>query len=529
MGDRVEIYDTTLRDGGQAQGVDFGAADKIAVARALDDLGVDYIEAGWPGANPTDDAVFASLPRFRHARAVAFGMTRRPGRSAANDPGLAAVLAAGAPTICLVGKTWDFHVQTALGVDEAENRTMIADSVAHAAGRADQVLFDAEHFFDGFKANPDFALSCIAAALDAGAGRTVLCDTNGGTLPHEIGEIVCTVLARLPGAPLGIHCHNDSGTAVAGSLAAVAAGAGHVQGTLNGLGERCGNADLVAVIPNLMLKMDRKTGLGADGLAKLARVSRLLDERLNRPHRPDRPYVGESAFAHKGGLHASAVARDPRTYEHVAPAAVGNRRAVVVSGQAGRSNMIARFDELGIEVDPVSPVVDSLVATVKEREARGYAYDGAAASFELLARRALGSVREYFALTSYRVIDERRVNARGERVTLSEATMKVAVDGRTIMVVAEGNGPVDALARGLRKALAGAYGVLGDMRLVDYKVRILTPEDGTGAVTRVTIESEDRAGRRWTCVGVSTDVISASWDALHDAVTYRLMRETADG
>lgn len=527
MGDRVHIFDTTLRDGGQTQGVDFGAPDKIAVARTLDDLGVDHIEAGWPGANPTDDAVFAAPPPLARARLTAFGMTRRPGRSAANDPGLAAVLGAGAPAVCLVGKTWDFHVETALGIDAAENRAMIADSVAHAAGRADEVLFDAEHFFDGYKANPDFALSCLDSALKAGARWVVLCDTNGGALPHEVGDIVAAVCRRLPGDRVGIHCHDDSGTAVASSLAAVAAGARQVQGTLNGLGERCGNADLAAVLPNLMLKMGYETGIGAAGLRKLTRTSRLLDDRLNRARRRGQPYVGEAAFAHKGGLHVSAVARDPRTYEHVAPEAVGNRRTVVVSDQAGRSNILARFAELGIAIDRASPQVDRLVALVKEREARGYAYDGAAASFELLARRTLGDVPDFFDLTSFRVIDERRVNARGERVTLSEATMKVAVDGQAIMVVAEGNGPVDALASGLRKALAGAYAALGDMRLVDYKVRILTPEEGTGAVTRVMIESEDGGGRRWACVGVSTNVISASYDALHDAIAYRLMRDGA--
>ncbi len=527
MPDRIRIFDTTLRDGGQTQGVDFGAADKIAIARALDELGVDYIEAGWPGANPTDDAVFAGMPKLNRARLVAFGMTRRPGRSAANDPGLAAVLNAGAAAACLVGKTWDFHVETALGIDAAENRAMIADSIAFAAGRCEQVLFDAEHFFDGYKVNPDFALSCLQEALDAGARWVVLCDTNGGALPREIGDITSDICARIPGSHVGIHCHNDSGAAVASSLAAVSAGARQVQGTLNGLGERCGNADLTAVIPNLMLKMGRETNIGPGGLKKLTAASRLLDDRLNRPRLPTRPYVGEAAFAHKGGLHVSAIARNPRTYEHIAPETVGNRRAVVVSDQAGRSNILARFQELGIAMDRASPRIDRLVTLVKEREAQGYAYDGAAASFELLARRTLGEVPEFFTLNSFRVIDERRINARGERVTLSEATMKVVVRDRAVMVVAEGNGPVDALAHGLRKALSDAYAPLADMRLVDYKVRILTPEDGTGAVTRVMIESADNAGQRWSCVGVSTNVIAASYDALHDAVTFRLLRAAA--
>jgi 2-isopropylmalate synthase len=522
MGERITIFDTTLRDGGQTQGVDFGAPDKAAIARELDALGVDYIEAGWPGANPTDDAIFAHPPRLERARLVAFGMTRRSGRSADNDPGLAAVLNARAPVACLVGKTWDFHVDAALGVSLDENLAMIADSVAFAARRAEEAIFDAEHFFDGYKADAAYARACLEAALEAGARWVVLCDTNGGTLPHEIERIVAEVTAAVPGERLGIHCHNDSDTAVASTLAAVRAGARQVQGTLNGLGERCGNANLVSVIPNLMLKLGFETGISADGLARLTHVSRLLDERLNRPHDRTQPFVGESAFAHKGGLHASAVSRDPRTYEHIVPEVVGNRRAVVVSDQAGRSNILHRFEELGIEIDRASPKLDRLVELVKEREAEGYAYDGAEASFELLARRSLATVPDYFDLTSFRVLDEQRIDARGERVLLSEATMKVVVDGEQIMTVAEGNGPVDALAKALHKALSGAFTALAEMRLVDYKVRILTPEAGTEAVTRVMIESEDGTGRRWSTVGVSTNVIAASYDALHDAITYHL-------
>jgi 2-isopropylmalate synthase len=451
-------------------------------------------------------------------------MTRRAGRSAGNDPGLAAVLNARAPVACLVGKAWDFHVATALGVSLEENLAMIADSVAYAR-RAGEAIFDAEHFFDGYKADAAYARACLDAALEAGARWVVLCDTNGGTLPHEIERIVGEVTAGIPGERLGIHCHNDSDTAVAGTLAAVRAGARQVQGTLNGLGERCGNANLVSVIPNLMLKLGFETGVSAEGLSRLTHVSRLLDERLNRQHDRTRPFVGESAFAHKGGLHVSAVSRDPRTYEHIVPETVGNRRAVVVSDQAGRSNILHRFEELGIAIDPASPKLGRLVELVKEREAEGYAYDGAEASFELLARRALGTVPEFFDLTSFRVLDDQRIDSRGERVLLSEATMKVVVGGEQIMTVAEGNGPVDALAKGLHKALSGAYAALAEMRLVDYKVRILTPEAGTEAVTRVMIESEDGTGRRWSTVGVSTNVIAASYDALHDAITYHLFRE----
>ncbi len=523
MGERVWVYDTTLRDGGQTQGVDFGAPDKAAIARELDALGIDYIEAGWPGANPTDDAIFNAPPKLTHARLAAFGMTRRSGRSAANDPGLAGVVNAGAPVTTLVAKTWDFHVTTALGAELDDNLGMIADSIAFAGTRAEEVMLDAEHFFDGYRANPDYALACLKAGLDGGARWLVLCDTNGGTLPHEIAEVVAKVRETIPGDRLGIHCHNDSATAVANTLAAVRAGVRQVQGTLNGLGERCGNADLTSVIPNLMLKMGFETGIDAAGLERLTHVSRMLDERLNRASDPTHPYVGVSAFAHKGGLHVSAVAKDPATYEHIEPERVGNRRQIVVSDQAGRSNILHRFEELGIEIDAKSPKVGRLVELVKEREAKGFAYDGAAASFELLARRTLGAVPEFFDLTSFRVIDEQRIDARGQRVTLSEATMKVVVNDEQIMTVAEGNGPVDALANGLAKVLSGVFPALADMRLVDYKVRILTPEAGTAAVTRVMIESEDGAGARWATVGVSPNVIAASYDALKDAITYRLL------
>jgi 2-isopropylmalate synthase len=523
-GERIYLYDTTLRDGAQTQGVDFGPADKAAIARELDTLGIDYIEGGWPGANPTDDAFFKNPPSLAHARLAAFGMTRRTGRSASNDPGLTATLGSGAPVVCLVGKSWDFQVETALGVSLEENLAMIADSVALAAERCDEAIFDAEHFFDGYKANPDFALQCLSAALQAGARWIVLCDTNGGTLPHEIEAIVGAVARTIPGERLGIHCHNDTGNAVANSLAAVRAGARQVQGTLNGLGERCGNADLVALIPSMMLKMGFSTGISSAGLRQLTHLSRLLDERLNRA--PDRhaPYVGEAAFAHKGGLHVAAVEKDPRCYEHIDPSLIGNRRHVVVSDQAGRANLVARLREIGIEVEPGHKKLGGLLDLVKQREFAGYAYDGAEASFELLARRALGTVPEYFRLTSFRVIDERRWNAKSELVTLSEATIKIEVAGAAVMTVAEGNGPVNALDTALRRALTPAFPELAAIRLTDYKVRILTPQDGTKAVTRVMIESADRTGESWSTVGVSTNVIDASYNALHDSLTYKLWR-----
>ena len=522
---RIYLFDTTLRDGAQTQGVDFNPVDKAAIARELDKLGVDYIEGGWPGANPTDDAFFADPPALKHAKLTAFGMTRRPGRSADNDPGLAPLLSSKAPAMCMVGKSWDFHVDVALEISQEENIAMIRDSVELAAQRKEEAMFDAEHFFDGFKSDREFAMACLKAAEEAGARWMVLCDTNGGTLPHEVEEIVTEVCKEIPGAKIGIHAHNDTGNAVANSLAAVRAGARQVQGTLNGLGERCGNADMIAIIPSLMLKMGFETGIDEDGLARLSHVSRFLDEHLNRPHNRHAPYVGESAFAHKGGLHVSAVEKDPRTYEHIDPALVGNRRHIVVSDQAGRSNILARFREIGIEIDPKDPKVSRLVELVKEREFDGYAYDGAEASFELLARGALDGVPEYFRLSSFRVLDERRWSARNELITISEATVKLSVADEPFMTVAEGNGPVNALDAAMRKVLIPAYPNLEALRLVDYKVRILTPGDGTRAVTRVMIESAAEGQDNWSTVGVSTNIIDASYNALRDALVYKLYRD----
>ena len=524
---RIYIYDCTLRDGAQTQGVDFSPADKAAIALELDHLGVDYVEGGWPGANPTDDTFFKDAPQLQRARLTVFGMTRRSGRSAENDPGLAALFDTGVGTVCLVGKAWDFHSEVALGVAPDENLDMIRDSVAVAAERADEAIFDAEHFFDGYKANRDYALDCVKAAYQAGARWVVLCDTNGGTLPDEIERMVTAVTEHVPGSHLGIHCHNDTENAVANSLAAVRAGVRQVQGTLNGLGERCGNANLVSIIPSLMLKMGYQTGLGDEDLARLTHVSRVLDERLNRAPTRGAVYVGESAFAHKGGLHVSAIEKDTRTYEHIDPETVGNSRHIVVSDQAGRANVLARLREVGIAVDPKNPKVQSLLEEVKQREHDGFAYDGAEASFELLARRALDGVPEYFRLESFRVMDERRWNAKGELITLSEAIIKVDVGNRHFATVAEGNGPVNAMDNALRKALTPVYPQLDDMTLVDYKVRILTPGAGTGAVTRVMIESTDGEGYRWSTVGVSANVVDASFNALNDSITYKLFRDGA--
>jgi 2-isopropylmalate synthase len=526
--ERLYLFDTTLRDGAQTQGVDFSVPDKRHIAQELDRIGIDYVEGGWPGANPTDTTFFAGPPAFRHAKLIAFGMTKRSGRSAANDPGLAAVLDAKSQGSCLVGKTWDFHVMLVLGISLEENLTLIKESIAAAVARGGEALFDAEHFFDGYKANADYALRCLKAAEAAGARWLVLCDTNGGTLPHEVERIVGEVTKHVPGGKLGIHAHNDTENAVANSLAAIRAGVRQVQGTLNGLGERCGNANLVSLIPTLVLKPDYatrfETGVSVEELRHLTHLSHLLDELLNRSSNRHAAYVGASAFAHKGGLHVSAVEKDPRTYEHVPPESVGNQRHILVSDQAGRSNILAQLREAGIAIDPKHPKLGRLLEEVKEREFQGYAYDGAEASFELLARRALDGMPEFFRLQSFRVLDERRWNARGELVTLSEATIKVEVGGATVMTVAEGNGPVNALDSALRKALIPVFPELEDIRLSDYKVRILTPQEGTKAVTRVMIETSDAKGDSWSTVGVSANVIDASYNALYDSLVYKLWR-----
>ena len=524
---RIYLFDTTLRDGAQTQGVDFSVEDKRQIALALDAFGLDYIEGGWPGANPTDTAFFVEDLPLRTARRVAFGMTKRAGRSAGNDPGLAAVLDARAQACCLVGKTWDFHVDKVLEVSRDDNLAAIRESMQEAVRRSREAMFDAEHFFDGYKANPGYAVSCLKAALDGGARWVVLCDTNGGTLPHEIERIVGEVVKQVPGERLGIHAHNDTENAVANSLAAIRAGARQVQGTLNGLGERCGNANLVSLIPTLLLKPDYadvfEIRIEPSRLKQITQLSRTLDEILNRAPNRHAPYVGSSAFSHKGGLHASAVLKDPRTYEHVPPETVGNERRIPVSDQAGRGNLINRLYEMGLEINPADPRIAGLLERVKEKEFLGYAYDGADASLELLARRALGQVEAFFRVEGFRVSVERRHNALGEEISVSEAVVKVIVDGERIMNVGEGNGPVNALDNALRKDLGRFSRWLGDLRLVDYKVRILT--GGTEAVTRVMIESADGRGNRWSTVGVSANIVDASFEALIDSITYKLLRD----
>ena len=527
--ERIYLFDTTLRDGAQTQGVDFSVEDKMAIATALDRFGVDYVEGGWPGANPTDTAFFGAPPRLNRAKLVAFGMTKRPGRSASNDPGLAAILEAKAPANCLVAKTWDFHVDVALGISNEENLELIRDSIAASVAKGREAMMDAEHFFDGYKANPAYALQCLETAAESGARWIVLCDTNGGTLPDEVERIVADVVKSIPGSRLGIHTHNDTENAVANSLAAIRAGVRQVQGTINGLGERCGNANLVSLIPTLVLKPQYAErfdcGIDTEHLKQLTGVSRLLDELLNRAPNRHAAYVGANAFAHKGGLHVSAVEKDPKTYEHVDPEAIGNARKILVSDQAGRSNLLVRLRDAGIELAPADPRVARLLDDVKQREFEGYSFDGADASFELMARRSLGLIKDYFNVVSFRAVAERRINAKGQDTVVSEAVVKVMVDGELLMSVAEGNGPVNALDQALRKDLGRYSAYLADLRLVDFKVRILT--SGTEAVTRVLIESADAKGNRWFTVGVDANIVNASFEALYDSIVYKLNREGA--
>jgi 2-isopropylmalate synthase len=522
--ERLTIFDTTLRDGAQTQGVDFSVEDKRQIAHALDNLGVDYIEGGWPGANPTDTAFFAERPALKHARFTAFGMTKRAGRSAANDPSLAPVLEAAVDSICLVGKTSTYQVRVALEISLEGNLDNIARSMEAIIAKKREPLFDAEHFFDGYKADPDYALACIRTAHDAGAKWLVLCDTNGGTMPEDVYAIVSTVKAKLPAARLGIHAHNDTEQAVAVSLAAIRAGARQVQGTLNGLGERCGNANLCSLLPNLLLKepfaSQFETGVSKENLRQLTHVSRLLDEILNRA--PDRyaAYVGASAFTHKGGLHVSAVAKSPETYEHVRPESVGNKRAMPVSAQSGRANVAAN-----LTIEGNKPDLTRLLQDVKHREFEGYSYDDAAASFELLALRQQKKLPRYFTVEQFSVTVESVREGADQMTSRSRAAVELMVAGQKISSAGTGNGPVNALDAALRKDLGKYSPFLADLRLVDYKVRILT--SGTEAVTRVTVESADGKGERWSTVGVSANIVDASFEALTDSIIYKLYRDKA--
>jgi 2-isopropylmalate synthase len=549
--ERLYLFDTTLRDGAQTNGVDFTLADKMAIAAMLDDLGIDYVEGGYPGANPTDTEFFARDQGLR-STFTAFGMTRRPGRSTSNDPGLAALLEAKADAICFVAKSWDYHVRVALQTTEEENLASIRDSVQAAKAKGREVLLDCEHFFDGYKANPIYALACAQAAYETGARWVVLCDTNGGTLPHEVEAIVSEVVKQIPGDHVGIHAHNDTEQAVANSFAAVRAGARQIQGTLNGLGERCGNANLVSIIPTLKLKPDYadrfQIGVSEENLKSLTQVSHALDELLNRAPNRHAPYVGESAFATKAGIHASAIVkelegdlasaehvpenggsrREParaKSYEHVAPESVGNRRKLLVSDQAGRANVLAELERIGIKVDKDDPRIGRLLEEVKNRQATGYAYEAADASFDVLARRVMGKVPDFFTVEQFDVNVEHRINARGERVAVSRAMVKVKIGEETLISAGEGNGPVNALDVALRKDLGKYQRYIEKLELTDYRVRILN--SGTEAVTRVLIESQDENGDSWTTVGVSPNIIDASFQALMDSIIYKLIKSGA--
>ena len=526
--EKIYIFDTTLRDGAQTQGVDFSIDDKEKIAQALDSLGVDYIEAGWPGANPTDTEFFNKKHNFKNSRLTAFGMTKKTGHSAENDPMLSSLINSKSSSICLFGKSWDFHVDVALGITNEQNLENITDSAKHIIKSGKEFMFDAEHFFDGYKSNPDYALSCLKSAYDQGARWIILCDTNGGTLPYEVSEIVNEVIKHIPGKNLGIHAHNDTENAVANTLAAVSAGVRQVQGTINGLGERCGNANLMSLIPTFYLKKNFSSkfeiSIKPENIKKLTQCSRLLDEILNKKPNKHLPYVGAAAFSHKGGMHVSAVQKNPKTYEHINPEEVGNSRNIVVSDQAGQSNILSRLSTIGIEIKKSDPRIKKLLDEVKDREFIGYSYDGADASFELLARRIVGEIPRYLSINEYDVTVKK--NSSGE--IISSAKAELIVDGEKIVCEGEGNGPVNALDNAIRNnvdKLAKYSKYLKDLKLVDYKVRILNT--GTEAVTRVSIESTDSNGKNWFTIGVSPNIIEASFKALIDSLDYKLFKDNA--
>jgi len=532
--ERIYLYDTTLRDGQQTQGVNFTVDNKIHISKALDELGIDYVEGGWPGANPTDSDFFDTKPKLK-ATFTAFGMTKRSGKSAENDEVLSAVLNANTPGVCLVGKTHDFHVTKALGITLEENLKNISDSVRHIVSKGREALFDCEHFFDGYRENPKYALKAAKAAYDAGARWVVLCDTNGGALPAQIFSATKAVIdIGIPGECIGIHTHNDTEHAVANSLAAIDAGARQVQGTLNGLGERCGNANLVTLIPTLLLKEPYsslyETGIEISKLNGLTSISRTLDDILNRV--PDKwaAYVGSSAFAHKAGLHASAILKDPQTYEHIDPTIVGNERIIPMSNQAGQSNLKKRLMDAGLQIEKGDSRLSEILNAIKEREDRGYAYDSAQASFELIARKILGQLPTFFEIKRYRVTVEKRKNKYGKMVSLSEAVVVAKIGKNKVLSVSESmdpecgdQGPVNALSKALAKDLGPYQNCIDDMTLTDYKVRITG--SGTDAVTRVIIDSQDAQGRRWSTVGVSANIVDASFEALLDAINWKLIRD----
>jgi len=517
---KILIYDTTLRDGAQGENVSFSVEDKLHIAKKLDELGVDYVEGGWPGSNSKDIAFFrrAQELKLKHAKLAAFGSTRHPRHSLADDRNLQALLEANTPVVTIVGKTWDLHVKVALGVSLEENLKLIRESVAYLKSQGKEVIYDAEHFFDGFKADPAYALATLQVAEEAGADTIVLCDTNGGTLTAQIRERFRAASQHVK-TPLGIHTHNDSEMAVANSIAAVELGAVQVQGTINGYGERCGNANLCSVIPNLELKLGRRS-IGKKNLKRLTEVSHYVSELANLPPRQDLPYVGKSAFAHKGGIHVSAVMKEASAYEHVDPALVGNERRVLVSELSGKSSVIYKAEELGLEIDKSSPDAKRVVDKLKEMEHYGYQFEGAEASFEILFNKLVHHAKEFFELDGFRVITEKR----GANESYSEAVIKLRVDGQEEHTASEGVGPVSALDRALRKSLTTFFPCIRDIRLTDYKVRVLNPEGATDAKVRVLIETSD-GHDTWGTVGVSENIIEASWQALVDSITYKLKKE----
>ena len=523
MEDKVYLFDTTLRDGQQTTGVNFSVSDKMNISQHLDDLGIDYIEGGWPGANPTDNDFFSRNTKFSKSKLTAFGMTRRPGRSADNDPGLNALINSSASCVCIVGKSSSFQVKNALGITEDENISMLSDSFNYLNNKNREAIYDAEHFFDGFKNNKEYSIKCLSTALESNVRWIVLCDTNGGTLPNEITNIIQEVKKTIPANKLGIHAHNDTENGVANALAAINVGVRHVQGTINGLGERCGNTNLVSLIPSLILKTNFHTNINKQNLKLLTKISNTLSNILNEPKSKNAPYVGENAFSHKGGLHASAVAKDPSTYEHIDPELVGNSRNVIISDQAGKANLLSQIKKLSIEID--NEQINQILELIKQKEAEGFSYDIALASFELLVRKHIGQIKEYFKLNKFRVTDERRWNAKGKLVTDSEATVHLEVKNEEKMTVGVGNGPVNAIDSALRQALIDFYPTLNDLKLTDYKVMILSSDKGTGAVTRVHIESTDSHKQHWTTVGVSSNIIDASYNAIYDSISYKLFKD----
>ena len=526
MKEKLYIFDTTLRDGAQTYGVDFNVDEKKLLAKKLDELGVDYIEGGWPGANSTDTKFFNEDLKFKNSMFTAFGMTKKSGRSAENDPGWAAMININAPSACVVGKSWDFHVDLALGITNEENLENIGESVKFLAKTKKEVHFDAEHFFDGYKSNPNYAIECLKVAKSNGARWLVLCDTNGGALPHEVEDIVSKVSKEISGDHLGIHAHNDTGNAVANTLAAVRAGARQVQGTINGLGERCGNANLISLLPTFAFKNEFENkfdlSINKQQLNLLTELSRLLDEILNRVPNRTAPYVGSSAFAHKGGLHVSAVNKDPKTYEHINPELVGNQRQIIISEQSGKSNILSKLKSAGIEVNEDDKTIQKILDRVKEREFNGYSYDGADASFEILVNKVLGKMPEYFEVISFNVNVQ---NSGEEGQTMSEASVKLKIDNDEIIGTGKGVGPVNALDNALRNNFkTSRYAeYINDLSLIDYKVRILNT--GTDAITRVSIESSDANKKSWYTIGVSENIIEASFRALIDSVEFKLMKE----